>query len=263
VSKEAEHDWKFGVLSPENKVALHTINLMETFTGYPAMHRELRMNEKALNLAMSFINENYFFYRYEETDLTIDGILDKAKQLVLRKGIKGLVIDPYNYIEHKIPAGYTETQYVSELLTKIKRFKDIHNVHVFLVAHPTKMPKLQNGQYEVPNLYNISGSANFHNKTDNGMTVWRDGATNEVHVHIQKIRHKFIGRKGVCKFNFDLLTNRYRTLTGKYKSPMNIFLERNGKDTAPYHTGVNVDLIADRKIESYTQNTKMSEETPF
>jgi twinkle protein len=44
-------------------------------------------------------------------------------------------------------------------------------VHFFLVAHTTKILKGKDGKYEVPNLYSISGSANFFNKTHNGITI--------------------------------------------------------------------------------------------
>jgi twinkle protein len=49
--------------------------------------------------------------------------------------IRGLVIDPYNEIEHKRPANQTETEYVSQLLGKVKRFAQVHGVHVWFVAH--------------------------------------------------------------------------------------------------------------------------------
>jgi hypothetical protein len=80
---------------------------------------------------------------------------------VVRKGIRGLLIDPWNYIEHKVPKGYTETQYISECFTEIKTFAIKTGIHVFLIAHPTKLKKEHNGKYEVPTLYNISGSAHF------------------------------------------------------------------------------------------------------
>lgn len=64
----------------------------------------------------------------------------------------------------------TETEYVSQMLTKIKRFAQYHEVHVWLVAHPRQ---LQNWRGEAPNLYDISGSAHFINKADNGIIVHR------------------------------------------------------------------------------------------
>jgi hypothetical protein len=88
----------------------------------------------------------------------------------MRHGINGLVIDPYNEIEHRRPPNMTETEYVSEMLGKVKRFAVNHDVHVWFVAHPVKMQP-QNGKMPVPTLYDISGSANWTNKPDVGLVV--------------------------------------------------------------------------------------------
>jgi hypothetical protein len=50
---------------------------------------------------------------------SIDFILDKAKDAVYRHGIRGLVIDPYNEVDHQRPNNQTETEYVSRLLTQV------------------------------------------------------------------------------------------------------------------------------------------------
>ena len=88
-----------------------------------------------------------------------------------RYGIRGLVIDPYNELDHQRPLHMTETEYVSQMLTKIKRFAQHNDVHVWFVAHPRQ---LQGWRGEPPNLYDISGSAHFINKADNGIVIHRN-----------------------------------------------------------------------------------------
>jgi twinkle protein len=117
-------------------------------------------------------------------------------------------MDPYNYIEHVVPPNYTETQYISEVLTKIKRFCITNMVHTILVAHPTKIKKVE-GKYEVPTLYSIAGSAHFFNKADNGLVVYRDYDTNEVEVYIQKIRNRFTGMLGAVDFAYNYKSGTY------------------------------------------------------
>jgi len=130
--------------------------------------------------------------------------------LVLRKGIKGLLVDPWNYIEHKIPAGYSETQYISEALTEFRTFCLKYGVHGIIIAHPTKLQKEKStGKYEVPTLYSVSGSAHFFNKTDNGLSVWRDFETNVVDVYIQKVRDSWLGKIGFTSFNYNTMTRQY------------------------------------------------------
>jgi twinkle protein len=95
------------------------------------------------------------------------------------------------------------------------------------VAHPTKIKK-EAGKYEIPTLYQISGSANFFNKTDNGFTVYRDYQTGEVVVYIQKVRNEFVGKIGQVSFRYDKFTGRYSE-TGDFISDSK-FLERRLRD---------------------------------
>ena len=81
------------------------------------------------------------------------------------------MIDPYNELDHQRPSQMTETEYVSQMLTKIKRFAQHYDVHVWFVAHPRQ---LRDWKGEPPNLYDISGSAHFINKADNGIVIHRN-----------------------------------------------------------------------------------------
>lgn len=206
------HDWRFAICSFENQPSsLHVTKIAEKYTGKSFAFRQdlsQRMDKVQLNNAISFVNDYFFFLNLNQIDVTLDGILAKAKELVMRKGIKGLLIDPWNYIEHKRAVGQTETDYVSECLTKIKAFCIQNMVHIFLIAHPTKMPKV-NGKYEVPTLYSISGSAHFYNKTDNGITVYRDYTGNTVEVYIQKVRYGWLGKIGGATFVYNTMTRQY------------------------------------------------------
>jgi twinkle protein len=95
-------------------------------------------------------------------------------------------------------------------MDKLGMFCENYKLHCFLVAHPTKIMKdKQTGKYEVPNLYNISGSANFFNKTDNGLTVYRDFIDNLTTVHIQKVKFNHWGKVGYSDFQYHLNSGRY------------------------------------------------------
>ena len=83
-------------------------------------------------------------------------------------------------------------------------------VHLFLVAHPTKVMKdKKTGLIEVPNLYSISGSANFYNKTSNGITVYLNRQTQKTEVHIQKVKFKHWGQVGLVELFWNRLNGRY------------------------------------------------------
>ena len=205
--------WKVGYFSPENwPIELHVSKLIEKITG-KRCHAGL-LNKAEFDETIQYIAENFYFILPED-DFNVDTILARAGGIVARKGINVLVIDPYNRLEHKIPTGMSETHYISSFYDKLGNFAKRKNVVVILVAHPTKMKKKKEGnQYEVPNLYDISGSANFYNKTDFGITIYRDMETKEIGVYIQKIKFKHLGEPGMCKWKYNINNGRFEVDTG-------------------------------------------------
>jgi twinkle protein len=210
---ELSRKYKFlwAISSFENQpVSLHATKIMQKYVGKAFDFRkdaENRMTRSEFDDAFNFTANNFIFIDIETADITIDGLLEKFTELVVRRGINGVLIDPWNRIESKKQRGQNEGEYINDCLTKIKNFAKKNNVHVFLIAHPTKMPKV-NGRFEVPNMYSISGSANFYNQTDNGITVYRD-LDDSVSVFIQKIRFDWLGKIGECRFLFDKYKRRY------------------------------------------------------
>ena len=209
-----KHGWKAAFFTPENyPLKFHYAKLFEKLIG--KKFAKNRANELEYDMAFDYFREN-FFYILNEEDFTIKSILDSAKILVKTKGIKILVIDPYNKLEHK----YTdsETQYISRFLDQIITFAKMNDILLFLIAHPIKMQK-NNGKFDIPSLYSISGSANFYNKTDYGLTVHRktgeDGVMiNEIEVHVQKIKYKHLGEQGIIDLKYDYDTGRFNPGAG-------------------------------------------------
>ena len=117
-----------------------------------------------------------------------------------------MVLDPSNEFKHKRPKGVSETDYISEALSKIRSFARQHDIHVFIVAHPTKLQKLieQGGKYPIPTAYDIAGSANWFNKSDNIISVYRTYEHDITRIYIQKIRFEGInGKRGEIECSFD------------------------------------------------------------
>lgn len=211
VNLASAHGWRFGIFSPENQpTSLHLSKLAEKYTGKPfnpGYHE--RMTREEFDIAATWLNRHFTFILPDAP--SIEAILNVAKALVLRKGIRGLVIDPWNEIEHGRAAHQTETEYISLALTQIRRFARTYGVHIWLVAHPAKLYKEANGKYPVPTPYDISGSAHWRNKADNCITVWRDQSieTRNVEIYVQKVRHKITGKTGVADLTYDPVSGRY------------------------------------------------------
>lgn len=210
-------NWKWAICSFENTPAsLHATKIAEKIAGKAFDYRidpNNRMSKGDLDLIVPFIRSNFFFYNTNECDVTIDGIIEKASELVARKGINGLLIDPWNYIQHDIPIGTSETNYISNMLSKIKLAAMKLGIHIIIIAHPAKLQKIPGTKkYEIPTMYSISGSAHFNNKTDNGLCVYRDFETGVVEVYVQKVRYSWLGSLAGIQYKYNTFTRQYEYL---------------------------------------------------
>lgn len=228
------HGWKFGICSFENAPRFHIAKLVEKIIGAPFMAENSpkpRASETEVQQAMEYLQDQVRFIRADDPDKrppSIDWIISRAKAMVLQFGLRGLVIDPYNEIESTRDQHMTETEYVSYMLGKIKRFAQTYDVHVWIVAHPRKINAID-GVVPVPGLYDIAASAHWANKADLGWCVHRDRnePSKPSEVHILKVRFKECGTAGgVAKFNWDRWSGRYTpavesvpTYQGKHYQP--------------------------------------------
>lgn len=209
------HGWKTALYSPENHpLELHFSKFAEKIIGKP-FEGANRLSPLDLQKMINYHANNFFFIN-PENDFKLETILDAVRQLVRKKGINAFVIDAWNKLDHHYTTN--ETKYISEQLDKITRFCELNKVHCFLVAHPTKIQKSKDDHelYDVPNLYSISGSANFYNKTANGITVYRNFKTLMTEVYIQKVKFKHWGQTGCVQLSWDKMNGRYYKGTPNY-----------------------------------------------
>lgn len=205
------YGWRAGFFTPENyPLKYHYAKIFEKLIG--KKFSAATSNEMEFEMAMDHIKEN-FFYVMNEDDCTVDTIIKSAKILVKTRGIKVFVIDPYNRLEHQFKD--SETQYISRFLDKLTNFARMNDVLIFLVAHPRKMDKEPNGKLKVPTLYDINGSSNFYNKADYGFTVHRktderNVLINEVEIHWQKVKFKYLGNGGISDLKYNYINGRFQ-----------------------------------------------------
>ncbi len=211
VNLAMRHGWKFALFSPENMPLKRYI---AEIVGVYAGKRFNTLLPAELEYSLDWAQSHFVFINPPDGELSVDSIIGKAKFCVEKHGINGLVADPWNEVDHSRPDGMTETEHVSLCLSKLKRFAQTQNVHVWLVAHPTKMQKRPDGTYGVPTAYDISGSANFRNKADVCLCIWRDVLASDgiSELHVQKARFREIGKPGMVQL-------RYNPATGRYDAP--------------------------------------------
>ena len=209
------HGWRFGLFSPENlPISFHIAAYAEKYVGRPFFEGpHPRMSRADVDKAIDWTQEHFrWIMPANEDDWAIESIIARAEQLCLRRGIHAMVIDPWNEIESTRPAQMTETEFISHALKRIRVFARNRQIHVWIVIHPAKLPRGNDGKYPVPTLYDCAGSAHWRNKADNGICVWRElGAADrpEVDVHIQKVRFRYVGRRGVVTFRYDPICATY------------------------------------------------------
>jgi twinkle protein len=215
--------WRFAVFSPENyPLKRYTARLLETYTGKPFDGAPARMSHQEMADGAAWLDQHVSYLMPEDEEPTVDHLLDLARIQVYRHGIKGLILDPWNEIESGESAQLTETKAISKALSTVRRFAQRHDVHIWLIAHPTKMRVAEKGKYEglypPPTPYDTSGSAHWRNKPDNCLCVWRDVEgfkfpESLVEIHIQKIKFREIGTIGTVLLLYDKMCRRYRELT--------------------------------------------------
>jgi twinkle protein len=203
-----DYDWRCAWFSPENfPVTLHHPKLIEKLIGKRFMKGIMKPMEFVA--AIEYLSRNFFDILPEE-GYRVDTILERAEALVRRKGIRVFILDPYNCLEHQIPHGQSETQYISEFLEKLRSFARRKQVLVVLAAHPVKMKKDPvSGKYPVPTMYDISGSAAFFNKADFGLAIERDRTQGVTRIHVQKVKFRHLGQPGVASFQFNTHCGRF------------------------------------------------------
>ena len=202
-----EHGWSFGICSLENlPLKNHVAKLLSKANGMPFHDGYTRrMTREDVIAGIEKLKGSFNFIIPEK--VTVESILQAAKALIYRKGIKGLVIDPYNEIAHSRPSSMSETEYVSDFLNLVRRFARQNNIHIWVVAHPKK--PTEDARKTPPTLYEISGSANWANKADNGLVVFRNTDTNKVEIHINKIRFKEVGNIGSTQMDYNIAAGYY------------------------------------------------------
>jgi twinkle protein len=215
------HQWGFGIYSPEQgSPAEHIAKLAEKYTGKPFNEGPTpRMSRDELYEAEQWLGA--YFTWIEPEKPTLEALLEITDRLVLSRGVLGLVLDPWNEIEHARPREVSETEYIGIALRTIRRFAREHDIHIWVVAHPTKLQKDPiSKQYPVATAYDISGSANWNNKADAVISIWRerdpDRRTTEVEVHVQKVRSKYAGQLGLARLNWNHVTGCYSDADERY-----------------------------------------------
>jgi twinkle protein len=205
--------WKFAICSFENQPDYHIIKLAEKYARLSFFQSGRRMTPEKRDEALQFITDHFMFIEQSgDVRANIDSILERATAAVGRMGVRGLVIDPYNYLEKKAEGG-SETEQAGVILSKTRQFCIANSVHTWFIAHPQKLMRDAKGEVYVPRGYDVSGSANFFNMPDMGITLHR--RADHVEFHNWKTRFKWWGQVGMARLSYDKEISCYEAYQGQ------------------------------------------------
>ena len=193
VGYNKNYGWKTAFASPENQPTyLHAHKLMrKTWQDMPSPGD---IGSNKWKEVTSHVNDNYYFIDMDKYNL--EAVLRKGAELVKRKGIKCLVIDPFNKVRDVNAHSDDVNRYTMDYLAKIETFCRKYDVLTFIVAHPTKMYKGQDGKIEEPTMYNIKGGGEWYDASYHGLLVHRDYDRNTTKVKVLKVKFQNLGENG-------------------------------------------------------------------
>lgn len=201
----AQYGWRSALFSPEMPTVPHLRGKLRRIRGGSSAEAD------------TFINEHFRFIDSDPTgkddeDFDLDWIIDKATDAVLRDGIRCLVIDPWNEVEHARRRDESMTDYIGRGIRSLKRFARLYDVAVIVIAHPTKEVG-KDGKSRSVTLYDVEGSAHWFNKCDHGVVIDRPNSyADESVIRIAKVRFDETGEKGEVRMSYDRASCRYMAL---------------------------------------------------
>jgi twinkle protein len=238
LTKSIYDGWKWAIFSPENFPANDFYDdIVEMYVGKWIDH----MTEEEYVNACWFIDK-HIFYVYPEDEHDINSINEKFRHLVLKKGVDGVMVDPFNQLDHLQKPYQREDQYLSETLKDVKRFALLNGISYNIVAHPKNPTYNQDRSLPVVDMYDVAGGAMWGNKVDQIVSYYRpnyhvDKNSPEVQVYIQKLKRKRTG--GKCgDFPLRLVWSKKRYANGRDEMPCDPEMAK---------------IILKREKENYTQ----------
>lgn len=222
---------KASFFSPEHQpMELHQSTFVEKFCG-KNYFKEIEGTPKATELDIAkyseWANERLYLTSPEVgQEPTWDWLFQRFTEQMYSYGVDIFVIDAWNKVEFDISDRRPEREKINSTLRKLSTFAQQYNVIIILIAHPTKMQKEkardEEGNivedvpmiYSMPDLYDVSGSADFRNQSHDGYCVYRffPNAYTEGFMRFVclKIKMKFQGEMGAyIDYNYHAPSGRY------------------------------------------------------
>lgn len=216
--KVLKYGHKFALFTPEDNPAEEFYHdLVEIYLGSDCTpHIPDRPTREKYEEAYDFVSKHIFYVYPKDIAPTPDYIKERFLELIIKEGVTGCVIDPFNQMTNEYSrSGGRSDKYLETLLSDLGRFAQINDQYFVIVAHPHKLQKDSSGNYPCPDVFDIADGAMWNNKMDNILIYHRpdhqiDPQSSACELHTKKIRRqKTVGKKGVLRFELDRKKRRF------------------------------------------------------
>jgi DnaB-like helicase C terminal domain len=268
VFKAAFDGWKFAMFCPENFPAEDVyIKIIQMYIGGSANRKEKGkphyMTEADLERGIQFADKHFFLLspENEEEEFTPAQVLAYFDYIHKQHGLDGVMLDPWNQLDHDDTGGIRSDQYLRKWLTKLKRFAQKRQICFFVTAHPAgDVTDKASGELRVPKAYNISDGKMWHNKSDNVFAVHRPKfpeSTTEIWIHKIK-KWGLVGRAGMLVLDYKPEANRYFAPTGS-RNP----LDKMNPPVGPEREALAVYSVNTLPDSTFDHDIKNPKQAPF
>jgi len=233
------HGWKTAYFSPENfPLKYHLAKLISKLSGY-AFKKSERLTEDIYERCKEWLSHNMCHIMpggegdedsiidiadskvdirkllsssiANSETFTLNQVLAVAREAVVRRGVRILVLDPLNSImrdeEDKL---LSDLDWDLEVCNRLLAFAHTNDVLVILVAHPRKVDRatMTNAKRRVE-MNDINGSSKFGAKCDYCLVIDRDDELQVVNAYVDKVKFKHLGTRGSTTLYYDRVSGRY------------------------------------------------------
>ena len=208
LNKSALDGTRWALFSPENYPAHEFYHsLTEVVLAGPCNpYASNPPSEELYRYVYDWVAEHFYFVYPKTVAPTPDYIKSRFLELIIKHKVSGCVIDPFNQMVNDY--GARDDKYLESFLGDMSRFAMTNNVYMTIITHPHKLKKMESGEYECPDVFDLAGGAMWNNKLDNLLVYYRpvrnaDPDNPACELHSKKIRRQsIVGKIGKEEFSY-------------------------------------------------------------
>lgn len=203
-----ESGWKWAFFSPENfPVEEHLKKYVERLLKKPFF----KITPQEIEYAVHILDKKFFWLDPPDEQQDPKSLLNMIREIKKEKGLDAYVLDPWNELNHFEQQEMRDDQYLSYILTELRKFNRRQDLLGTIVIHPKAMQRDREGNYPVPTLSDCHGGIMWRNKADIGLCVHRHNMQEHIAtVYVQKVKFKFMGNIGLLDLHYDVESGRFK-----------------------------------------------------